>query len=174
MAPNTPFLYYHIPSLSNMNIDVTKFLTKAHQTIPTFTGLKVTTLDFHEVYECLAFEGKKLDVYYGGDTQLLPAFVMGVRAAIGHFYNFLGKEYNAMMEYYRKGDLDAARDIQMKISLDVWSLFKKYGVSVIKVMTSLVSGIDLGPNRLPMKHNFSEKEIHDIKNVLTKKGYLKE
>ena len=67
-----------------------------------------------------------------------------------------------------------ARDKQMKISLEIHTLYNKYGPSVIKLLTSMISNIDLGPNRLPMKNNFTHLEKSNIKKVLVENGYLDE
>lgn len=171
-APNTQFFYYHIPSLTNVNINMPLFLSLAYHKIPTFSGLKVSTQDFHEVYQCLAFKEKELEIFYGVDNQFFAALVMGVKAAVGSFYNFLGKQFNEIIDEFNKGNLVEARNKQIKISLDILSLYKKHGVAITKPLTSLISGLDMGPNRTPLKTHFSDDEMRDLKIFLYESGYL--
>ena len=171
-APTLPFLYYHIPSLTNIHIDMEKFLSLANHNISTFSGLKVSAHDFNDVYSCLEFSKKKLVIYYGFDEQLLAALVMGVKGAIGNFYNFLGNKFNEIIDDFHNGNLKVARDKQVKISMDIVPLYKTYGDGVTKILTSLISGEEMGPSRLPLKTTFTDVEITSIRNHLRNKGYL--
>lgn len=86
-APNTPLLYYHIPSFTNVNskcvltlfiivnvpngmyisVNMPEFLTKAEGKIDTLVGIKFTSCDLVEGAECIKVCNGKYAIFLGAD-----------------------------------------------------------------------------------------------------------
>src|SRR5690349_368051 len=47
-APNTPFYYYSIPTLTGVGMDMITFLEQAEKVIPNLAGIKYTASTLHE------------------------------------------------------------------------------------------------------------------------------
>ena len=82
-APELPFYYYHIPSLTGSALDVADFLRRAVDRIPNLAGLKYTDTALHEFQRCVELNDGQFDVVWGCDEMLLGALATGTRGAIG-------------------------------------------------------------------------------------------
>ncbi|MEZ6062381.1 MAG: dihydrodipicolinate synthase family protein [Planctomycetaceae bacterium] len=70
-GPNLPFYYYHIPSMTGVNLNMTEFLSKAADSIPNLAGLKFTSTTVHEFQSCLSIDNGRFDILWGCDEMLL-------------------------------------------------------------------------------------------------------
>jgi len=174
-APDIPFLYYHLPSLTNVQVNFRTFLPLMSKEIKTFVGLKLSTPVLSDVAICLEYmKQRPIALMYGCDEQLHSAVTMGVKSAVGSLYNFLGKEFNLILESSTNDNLShtEVKDLQMKICIDIIYLIQNHGGGATnKILTSLFSGINMGQPRLPMKQ-FTDDEIMTIKNYLVEHGYV--
>ncbi|HCN28983.1 MAG TPA: N-acetylneuraminate lyase, partial [Verrucomicrobiales bacterium] len=66
-APETPFYYYDIPSLTGVNLPVTAFLEQAPERIPALAGVKFTNPDLMAYQFCLRAAGGRWDLPWGVD-----------------------------------------------------------------------------------------------------------
>ncbi|XP_078499418.1 N-acetylneuraminate lyase [Lissotriton helveticus] len=160
-APEVPFYYYHIPSLTGLNFRVEDILDEMKKRSsnkgvlnPKFRGVKFTGLDLLDFGQCIHRYGQELSFLYGVDEQLLSAVVLRANGAVGSTYNFLGKAVGAMLSDFQKGDFRSAQDKQFLIQEFISYLFHQgLGLADFKRLMSLVSNIDLGLPRLPMQIN---------------------
>jgi len=150
-APNIPFYYYHIPSMSGVNVSMTAFLKLASVTIPNLQGIKFAHNNLMEMQQCLMFEDGRFEIVHGYDEVLLGGLALGIKAAIGSTYNYMAPLYNQLIAYFQAGNLNAARNLQ-RYSVKVVEVVMNYrdGVVAGKAIQSLC-GIDCGPCRLPLQ-----------------------
>jgi len=113
-APDLPFYYYHIPVLSGVSLSMTALLEQAGPVIPNLAGLKYTANTLHEYQQCVALEGGRFDVLYGFDELLLPAVAVGAAGAVGSTFNIAAPLYRRVLESFARGDIEAAREAQLK------------------------------------------------------------
>src|SRR5690606_38920510 len=85
-APNPPFSYYNIPTLTGVAMDMVAFLQEAETAIPNLAGIKYTASTLHEYQPCLNYKNAKFDILFGYDEMLLPALSVGAKGAIGSTY----------------------------------------------------------------------------------------
>eukprot|EP00062_Callorhinchus_milii_P010789 gi/632956050/ref/XP_007893768.1/ PREDICTED: N-acetylneuraminate lyase isoform X2 [Callorhinchus milii] len=150
-APNLPLYYYHIPELTGVFFNMEELLDGIEKKIPTFQGLKFTSSDLLDFGQCVYKYKDKFALLYGKDEQLLPAMVLGASGGIGSTYNYFGTLFNKMLSALKKGDNKLARQHQFKVQDFIRYLYKlEAGVSENKTVMSLVSGLPLGPPRLPL------------------------
>ena len=148
-APELPFYYYHIPHLTNLNIEMTEFLRLSSKKIPNLAGIKYTASTLWKYQLCLEYNKGKFDILYGTDEMMLPALSVGARGLIGSTYNFAAPLYLEVMECFKNGNLDEARR-KMLYLVEMVSIVIKYPAIAAQktVMTHL--GLDLGPCRRPL------------------------
>jgi N-acetylneuraminate lyase len=166
-APSLPLYYYNIPSLTGINLDMVKLLERAGEVIPSFAGIKYTAPLIHDYHACLNFNNNKYDILYGTDEMLLSAMATGARGFIGSTYNFVAPLYYALIDEFKKGNIEEAQRLQY-ISVAMVRIIVKYGgLRAQKAMMKLI-GVDCGNVRLPL-NPFKEQEYKlletDLKNI---------
>ncbi|XP_041646807.1 N-acetylneuraminate lyase isoform X2 [Cheilinus undulatus] len=150
-APTLPFYYYHTPSMTGVDVPVRDVLNDIQNIIPSFRGVKYTGTDLMDFGLCVSHSQPNWTVLYGVDEQLLPALTIGAQGAVGSTYNYLGCHINKLMAAFERGDLVEARTIQFKL-MDLLKYAKTLGfdVGVNKQLMIELSGLSLGPPRLPL------------------------
>ncbi|KAB0390330.1 hypothetical protein E2I00_018418, partial [Balaenoptera physalus] len=152
-APALPFYYYHIPALTGVKIRAEELLDGIQDKIPTFQGLKFSDTDLLDFGQCVDQNRQQQFAFlFGVDEQLLSALVMGATGAVGSTYNYLGKKTNQMLEAFERKDFSSALNHQFCIQRFINFVVKLgFGVSQTKAIMTLVSGIPMGPPRLPLQ-----------------------
>ncbi|XP_037362223.1 N-acetylneuraminate lyase isoform X1 [Talpa occidentalis] len=152
-APTLPFYYYHIPTLTGVKIRAEELLNGIQDKIPTFQGLKFSDTDLLDFGQCVDQNRQQEFAFlFGVDEQLLSALVMGATGAVGSTYNYLGKKTNQMLEAFERKDFSSALSYQFCIQRFINFVVKLgFGVSETKAIMTLVSGIPMGPPRLPLQ-----------------------
>jgi len=167
-APDLPFYYYHIPSVSGVDLSMVEFLTLAGPRIPNLAGIKFTHNNFMEMQQCLQLDGGKWDILHGYDEVLLAGLAFGAEGAVGSTYNFMAPLYNQIIDDFKNGDVESARDKQKK-TVEIIEILLKYNGAIVAGKTLMQScGIDCGPCRFPLRNlteNECNKLINDLKNV---------
>jgi N-acetylneuraminate lyase len=163
-APELPFYYYHIPSMSGVQMPMARFQQLAIAQIPNFAGIKFTFEDLSDYILCLASAGRH-EVYFGRDEMLLGALAVGARSAVGSTYNLFPHIYRAMISCWDAGDIASARQHQLAASRLV-SIAIDTGAPLpaLKAMMTL-TGVDCGSCRLPLAR-FGTAELADLRDKL--------
>ncbi|XP_061490057.1 N-acetylneuraminate lyase [Rhineura floridana] len=166
-APGIPFYYYHSPPLTGIKICVEELLDGMKEQIPTFKGVKFSDRDLLDLGRCLKKnDNSQLVFLYGVDEQLLSALAIGATGAVGSTYNYLGKVNNSMLEAFASRNLSAAQKYQFCIQEFLgFVIAQGFGVAQTKAIMTLVSGIPMGPPRLPLS-SASEEFIAKVKAKL--------
>jgi N-acetylneuraminate lyase len=154
-APQLPFYFYHIPSMTGVDIPVIELL-KVVGHIANFAGVKYTHWDLLDFGQCTRFENGRYDVLFGRDEYMLAGFGLGAGGAIGSTYCFAAPVYQRLLKAFANGDLDTARNEQA-LAADMIATFAPYGgLPAQKAMMQMI-GIDCGPVRLPLRSLSAEK-----------------
>lgn len=121
--------------------------------------------------ECLNLEGGAFEVLHGYDEILISGLAFGAVAGVGSTYNYLPAVYTGIFEAMKRGDMQAARQLQQK-SIEVVEIIIKYGGGVRggKAIMNLI-GIECGQCRLPITP-FSDEEYQSLKEDLTNIGFF--
>lgn len=169
-APRLPFLYYHIPEMTQVRLSVPALIRMARERIPTFAGVKFTHTDLVEMAASMEEAGDDLEIFNGPDSLLLQSLTVGVRSAVGSTYNFASQSYRSMFETYRSGDVEGARAQQSRIRRVVEIGGRHGGMPAFKAIASL-GGPELGPCRLPFA-TLSAEEHARLEEELAAEGAL--
>ena len=166
-APNTPFYYYNIPTLTGVSMDMIDFLAQAEKVIPTLAGIKYTASTLHEYQACLNYKGGKFDILYGYDEMLLPALAVGAKGAIGSTYTFAAPLYLKVMELYKEGKAEEAAAMQLN-SVNMVRCLVKYPPIPAQRAIMKMEGFELGKCRLPLVPLTIEEEAnfkHSLEDI---------
>lgn len=147
-APDLPFYYYEIPSMTGINILPSDFLNEAANRIPNLAGLKYTSNNLMDYQLCLQCHDSRYDIPFGFDEMLLAALGLGAKGTVGSSFNFAAPIYHRVIKAFQSNDLTLASEHQLRSVLLIQMLVKHgYMASAKAVMTML--GVDVGPPRLP-------------------------
>lgn len=111
-APELPFYYYHMPSMTGIRLSVASFLAAAADRIPTLAGAKFTYEALADYTEALRMDGGRFDVLWGRDEMLLGALASGAKGCVGSNYNVAAPLFLRLVDAFHRGDFAAARDLQ--------------------------------------------------------------
>ena len=163
-APDTPFYFYYIPSMSQLYLNIPEFLGKAVQRIPTFVGLKYTHNDLLEFRTCIVEWGEKLNLLFGRDELLIHALTAGVTGGIGTTFNFLGPLYFKLVAAFHAGQLEKAWLIADKTTAFT-KLLVDFGLLSIGKTFMKELGVNCGDIRLPLTPEPEEKFDQFVKEI---------
>ncbi|KAK1165042.1 N-acetylneuraminate lyase [Acipenser oxyrinchus oxyrinchus] len=165
-APHVPFYYYHLPDVTGVKICAQDVLQGAQELIPSFQGLKFSSRDLMDFGQCVNSSPRSWPMLYGVDEQLLSALVLGAHGAVGSTYNYMGSVVNGMLAAFEKGDVAQARKIQFQTQ-EVLSFAFQLGfdLAVNKQLMLVLSGLPLGPPRLPLLQG-SQEHAEQIRDKL--------
>ena len=170
-VPEMPFYYYHIPGRSGVNLSMKDFLDLGSERIPNLAGLKFSHSDFMELQQCLMAGDRRFDVLFGFDHLLLCALPFGVKGAIGTTFNFMSGIYYRIMDAFKAGRMEEARELQYKTVQLVETLLRfGGGVAAFKAIMGL-GGLDCGPCRSPLE-NLSGKDRDRMERELVKMDFF--
>ncbi|NDH06086.1 N-acetylneuraminate lyase, partial [bacterium] len=169
-APQTPFYYYDIPTMTGVNLPMPEFLERAGKSIPNLKGLKFTNVDFMSFQLCGQMEGGRFEILWGVDEMLLPALSVGAHGAVGSTYNFAAPIYHRIMDAFKKFDFETARKEQLRSIRLVNILVKRGYMASAKAMMGML-GVDVGSPRLP-NGSLKQDEFASLKSDLEKEGYI--
>lgn len=156
-APNTPFYYYNIPTLTGVAMDMIEFLGQAEDAIPTLAGIKYTASTLHEYQACLNYKNGKFDILFGFDEMLLPALAVGAKGAIGSTYTFAAPLYLKVMQLFKEGNGEEAAAMQLN-SVNMVRCLVKYPPIPAQRAIMKMEGFELGKCRLPLVALTGEEE----------------
>ena len=169
-APELPFYYYHMPTLTGVGMDMVEFLAIGEQKIPNLAGIKYTASTLHEFQACLNYKDGKFEVLSGYDEMLLSALAVGAVGAIGSTYTFAAPVYLEIIKVFRNNDLAAAGALQLKVVNFIRCIIKHPSIAAQRAIMKMM-GYDLGDARLPLVPLSSDKFI-ELKADLTKAGFF--
>jgi N-acetylneuraminate lyase len=161
-APNTPFYFYDIPTMTSVPISAARFLEQGAKSIPTLHGVKFTNNDLMTLQECLALNA--FDIVFGYDELLLAGLTFGVRGAVGSTYNFAAPLYLRLIEAFGRGDLETARNVQLQ-SVRMIRVLQGFGFSRASKAMMRLMGVDCGPVRLPLAA-MTDGEVRELRTRL--------
>ena len=136
-----------------------KLLEAVDGRIPNFAGIKYTYESIYEYNQCRLYAGGKFDMLHGQDETILPSLAMGgAQGGIGGTTNYNGVNLVGIIDAWKQGDLEKARELQ-NFSQEVINVICHFRGNIVggKRIMKLI-GLDLGPNRTPFQNLTQEEE----------------
>lgn len=169
-APDTPFYFYHIPSMSGFEASMRAFLELAEAQIPTLSGIKFTHHDLYDFQLARAYKPEKFSLLFGRDEALLSALIFGADGGIGSTYNYATPLFKQIIKAFESNDVQTAKSLQFKAVEMVRILIKYGGTPATKAFMKII-GVDCGPCRLPLKE-LPAQQIIEMENDLKQIGFF--
>jgi N-acetylneuraminate lyase len=171
-AQELPLYYYHIPSLTGVDLPMIDFLSVAIDSIPNLAGVKFTHSNLMDFALCTAFEDGRFDILFGTDELLLCGLALGARGAIGSTYNFAAPLYVRLIEGFRSRNFETARSLQMKSIELVRLLVASAGAyhTAAKAIMGLL-GVECGPPRPPLP-TITDEQLRSLRTGLDRIGFF--
>lgn len=169
-APQTPFYFYDIPSMTGVTLSMPEFLARAPEHIPTLAGIKFTNSDLMSYQLCLRAGDGQFDVPYGTDEWLLAACALGAKGAVGSSFNFGAPIYNRLLGAFARGDIESARAEQFRSVLLIKALASRGYLASSKALMKML-GVDVGPVRLP-NVNLTDEQTKTLRTDLEWIGFF--
>jgi N-acetylneuraminate lyase len=163
-APDTPFYFYYIPSMSHFYFNMSEFLEKAVERIPTFAGVKYTHEDLLEFRRCTEKWNDKITLLFGRDELLLHGLVAGARGSVGTNYNIIGPSFLKLVNLFQSDQMEQAQLLADKTTAFT-KLVLKFGLLSIGKMYMKELGIDCGDVRLPLTPEPEDKLDQFLKEI---------
>ena len=158
-APELPFYYYHIPAFNGAFLSMLDFLKAVDGRIPNFAGIKYTYESLYEYNQCRLYANGKFDMLHGQDETILPCLAMGgAQGGIGGTTNYNGRCLVGILDAWKNGDLNKARELQ-NFGQEVINVICHFRGNIVggKRIMKLI-GLDLGKNRTPFNNMTDEEE----------------
>lgn len=157
-APNLPFYYYNMPSITGVTLSVPQFLLRAKEVIPSLRGVKFTHNNLMEMQQCIRLNNGEFDILHGFDEILITGLAEGAKGAVGSTYNYIPYLYHKLMDAMAHNNVEEARRLQFE-SVKILDVVIRHGGGVRggKVLMKL-AGVDCGNCRLPISPVTKEEE----------------
>ena len=134
---DAPIILYNVPSRTGVNItiDVYKALAE-HKNI---AAVKEASGNISAIASLLSECGEKLSVYSGNDDQTLPLLALGGSGVISVTSNVMPREMQELCEHFFKGNIDSARQIQLRLMDMINTMFCEVNPIPVKYAMSLMN-----------------------------------
>jgi len=154
-ASPLPVILYNVPSRTALHMKAeTAAMLAEHENI---VGLKEACGDMAHVAEVARLCGDRLPVYSGSDEHTLPILAFGGAGVISVVANVAPRMIKRLCVCFFEGDLNAAREIQLRLLPLIAALFAETSPSPVKTAMAM-QGRQAGAVRLPLVHMLPENE----------------
>ena len=162
-ATDLPIILYNVPSRTgvNMSPDTYRILANHKNIVAT----KEASGDISHIAQVKSVCGDNLDIYSGNDDQILPILSLGGIGVISVLSNVMPRETHDICALFFKDDIDASRELQLRLIRFINSLFIDVNPVPVKEAMNLM-GLDVGECRLPLM-KMEDKQIEQLKAVMT-------
>jgi 4-hydroxy-tetrahydrodipicolinate synthase len=160
-----PIVAYNIPGRVVLNLDSDTIAQLAE--IPTVLAVKQA---YPDLDQARAIVELGLDLYAGDDDLVLPFLEIGGRGGVCVHTHVVGPRVREMVQRYRDGDLDGARELDRELAPSIELLRVAPNPIAIKCALNLL-GHDVGGLRLPLVEATVE-EREAVRSCLGRLGLL--
>ena len=116
-----PMLLYNVPSRTGMSFRAETYAALAEH--PNIYGVKEASGDFGLILKARALCPEDFALYSGNDDQIVPILALGGLGVISTAANVVPAELHALCDSFFRGDLPAARAIQLRLQPLIEALF---------------------------------------------------
>ena len=164
-----PILLYNVPKFTHINI-AAEFVARLSEH-PNIIGLKDSSGNVIQLGEIINLVAKDFNVMVGTAGVLFSALTIGCVGGVCALANVAPDECVKIFDLVKANDIDAARELQLKMIPVNQAVTVVYGVPGLKAALDML-GYFGGDPRLPLLPA-TEQEKSEIKKILRKAGILK-
>ena len=166
---NIPIILYSVPSRTGLNItpETCKKLSE-HKNI---VAIKEASGNISQIAKIAELCGDDLQIYSGNDDQIVPIMSLGGIGVISVLSNILPRETHNICAEFLKGNIDKARDMQLKYVSLINALFSDVNPIPVKEAMNMM-GLGMGPLRMPLAP-MTDSARAALREELKKHGLVK-
>ena len=147
-AVSLPIILYNVPSRTGCNLQPETIATLV-KNVKNIVGVKEASGNISQIAKVKLLCGDDIDLYSGNDDQVVPILSLGGIGVISVLSNVAPKETHNMVMDYLNGDVDKARQMQLKAIPLIDALFSEVNPIPVKKALNLM-GWEAGPLRAPL------------------------
>ena len=164
-AVSIPMMIYYNPA-AGFHINA-KIAAKMFE-IDNVTAIKWTSSDYYQIMLLKDLTHGEMNIINGPDEMLLMGLSAGADGGIGTTYNFMLDIIRGIYDNFVKGDIEAAREYQVRAIRIISSLLDYKLIPAVKVILEAM-GYAVGNATYPMKR-FSDVEKTEIVEAMRRSG----
>jgi len=135
-AVDIPQILYNVPGRTAVNLlPETVALLAEHSNI---VAIKEATGSLQQASEILALAGDKIDVFSGDDFITFPMMTCGAKGVISVTANIMPAEIAALVDAFRVGDLEKARQLHLRLLMINSAMFVESNPVPVKTALGLM------------------------------------
>ena len=157
-----PVIMYSVPSRTGVNI-LPKTCYELSK-VENIVAIKEASGNLSQIAEIAQLCGDNLNIYSGNDDQILPILSVGGIGVISVLSNIFPKETHNMVTEFLSGNIEKAKNLQLKYIPFIKALFSEVNPIPVKAALNLI-GYNFGIPRLPLTE-ISEENLKIIENEL--------
>jgi 4-hydroxy-tetrahydrodipicolinate synthase len=146
-ACDLPLVVYNVPGRAAVNILPATIATLAEDR--RVIAVKEASGDIVQIAELARLVGGRLAIWSGNDDQIVPILALGGTGVISVLANVAPADTSRIVHRFLKGEVDAARALQLRYLPLIAALFKEPNPIPVKTAVRWL-GFDVGPLRLPL------------------------
>ena len=147
-AVSLPIILYNVPSRTGCNLQP-ETIAALVKNVKNIVGVKEASGNISQIAKVKLLCGDDIDLYSGNDDQVVPILSQGGIGVISVLSNVAPKETHNMVMDYLNGDVDKARQMQLKAIPLIDALFSEVNPIPVKKALNLM-GWEAGPLRAPL------------------------
>ena len=147
-AVSLPIILYNVPSRTGCNLQP-ETIAALVKNVKNIVGVKEASGNISQIAKVKLLCGDDIDLYSGNDDQVVPILSLGGIGVISVLSNVAPKETHNMVMDYLNGDVDKARQMQLKAIPLIDALFSEVNRIPVKKALNLM-GWEAGPLRAPL------------------------
>ena len=150
-----PCILYNVPSRTGCNLTPATMAKLAEH--PNIVAIKEASGNLSQVAELAYLCGDKVDIYSGNDDQIVPILSLGGKGVISVLSNLMPAETSKIVKDYLSGNVNEARDAQLRLIPLINALFCEVNPIPVK---AAMAAMGYGENylRLPLTTMEPENE----------------
>lgn len=147
-AVSLPIILYNVPSRTGCNLQP-ETIAKLVKNVKNIVGVKEASGNISQIAKVKLLCGDDIDLYSGNDDQVVPILSLGGIGVISVLSNVAPKETHEMVMDYLNGEVEKAREMQLKAIPLIEALFSEVNPIPVKKALNLM-GWEAGPLRAPL------------------------
>ncbi len=147
-AVSLPIILYNVPSRTGCNLQP-ETIAALVKNVKNIVGVKEASGNISQIAKVKLLCGDDIDLYSGNDDQVVPILSLGGIGVISVLSNVAPKETHDMVMDYLNGDVEKARQMQLKAIPLIDALFSEVNPIPVKKALNLM-GWEAGPLRAPL------------------------
>jgi 4-hydroxy-2-oxoglutarate aldolase len=157
-----PVLLYSVPANTGLILPAEAVLRLAPH--PNIIGMKDSGGDITRIGYLIQYTPDEFAVFAGSAGFYLGALAIGAAGLVGALANIAAPDLARMVDAFRNGQLETAREIQLRLIAPNYAVTSRYGVAGLKSAMEMM-GFYGGPVRSPLMP-LSAEEKTELRKIL--------